>query len=162
MLKSFKSHFRFNKQERNGVFFLLLLIILLQSVYFLVKFSTSPSGQKVILDNVAQRQIDSLKQIALLNNAPKIYPFNPNFISDYKGYTLGMSAQEINRLLQFRESGKYVNSALEFQEVTQVSDSLLSTISTYFKFPQWSQKQSKTKKSSINKILQWKGMSGVD
>ena len=36
-----------------------------------------------------------------------IYPFNPNFISDYKGYKLGMSIQEIDRLHQYRAQNKY-------------------------------------------------------
>jgi DNA uptake protein ComE-like DNA-binding protein len=72
-----------------------------------------------------------------LNDVPKIYPFNPNFITDYKGYKLGMSVPEIDRLLAFRKENKYVNSPKEFQAVTKVSDSLLKAISPYFKFPDW-------------------------
>jgi hypothetical protein len=53
-----------------------------------------------------------------------LYPFNPNFITDFKGYKLGMSVQEID-LLEYRKGNKYVNSPKEFQAVTQVSDSLL-------------------------------------
>jgi DNA uptake protein ComE-like DNA-binding protein len=67
----------------------------------------------------------------------KIYSFNPNFITDYKGYRLGMSVPEIDRLLAFRKEGKYVNSTKEFQVVTKVPDSLLSVIAPYFKFPDW-------------------------
>ena len=37
----------------------------------------------------------------------------------------------------FREEGKYVNSAKEFQKVTKVSDSLLTVIAPLFKFPEW-------------------------
>ncbi|MEN0010781.1 helix-hairpin-helix domain-containing protein [Flavobacterium nitrogenifigens] len=68
---------------------------------------------------------------------PKIYPFNPNFITDFKGYKLGMSVAEIDRLLAFRKTNRYVNSAEEFQQVTLISDSLLKTMSPYFKFPDW-------------------------
>ena len=32
---------------------------------------------------------------------------------------------------------KWINSAREFQQVTKVSDSLLETLSPYFKFPDW-------------------------
>lgn len=74
----------------------------------------------------------------------KMYPFNPNFITDYKGYKLGMSVQEIDRLLTYRKANKYVNSAKEFQAVTHISDSLLMVIAPYFKFPDWV----KNKKSS--------------
>lgn len=67
----------------------------------------------------------------------KIFPFNPNFISDYKGYKLGMSVAEIDRLHAFRRKNSYVNSAEEFQKVTLVSDSLLNELAPYFKFPSW-------------------------
>jgi competence ComEA-like helix-hairpin-helix protein len=83
-----------------------------------------------------QTEIDSLKQ-EKLDYVPKIYPFNPNFITDFKGYKLGMSTAEIDRLLAFRKTNKYVNSAQEFQAVTKVSDSLLKVIAPYFKFPDW-------------------------
>ena len=84
-----------------------------------------------------QAQVDSLKQIALEEKQPKIYPFNPNFITDYRGYTLGMSVAELDRLKRFRESDKWINSASDFKRVTKVSDSLLAVISPYFKFPDW-------------------------
>jgi DNA uptake protein ComE-like DNA-binding protein len=83
-----------------------------------------------------QTEIDVLKK-EKQNYVPKIYPFNPNFISDYKGYKLGMSVLEIDRLLAFRKENKYVNSAEEFQNVTQISDSLLKSMVPYFKFPDW-------------------------
>ena len=53
---------------------------------------------------------------------------------------MGMSEQEIDRLLTFRKKGKYVNSAREFQQVTGVGDSLLRMMSPLFKFPEWTQK----------------------
>ena len=45
--------------------------------------------------------------------------FNPNYISDYKGYELGMSLAELDRLHKFRASGNYIYSALctEAQDV---------------------------------------------
>jgi len=83
-----------------------------------------------------QSLLDSLK-LQGKNYKPKIYPFNPNFITDFKGYKLGMSVVEIDRLLAYRKQNKFVNSAAEFQTVTKVSDSLLKVISPYFKFPDW-------------------------
>ncbi|WP_345143727.1 helix-hairpin-helix domain-containing protein [Flavobacterium ginsengiterrae] len=74
-----------------------------------------------------------------LEQKHEVYKFNPNFISDYKGYKLGMSVEEIDRLLEFRKQNKYVNSAKEFQDVTQISDSLLKVLSPLFKFPDWVQ-----------------------
>jgi DNA uptake protein ComE-like DNA-binding protein len=134
---SVKSFFKFSREQRSGIFVLFTIVIALQLFYFFVDFSSfsvsSPEKEKWLS---LQVQIDSLKQDKL-NYIPKNYPFNPNFITDYKGYKLGMSVAEIDRLLAFRKQNKYVNSPEEFQVVTQVSDSLLSVISPYFKFPDW-------------------------
>jgi DNA uptake protein ComE-like DNA-binding protein/uncharacterized small protein (DUF1192 family) len=90
-----------------------------------------------------QTEIDALKA-KKATKKDTIYPFNPNFISDYKGYTLGMSTAEIDRLHAFRKTGKYVNSAQDFKTVTKVSDSLLAVLSPYFKFPDWVNKEQRS------------------
>lgn len=134
---NFKSHFTFTKQQRSGIFVLFLLILILQCIYFFVDFSSEEI--QVNQNDLAQfrDEVDSLKRLKIQDNKPKIYPFNPNYISDYKGYTLGMSSAEIDRLLDFRKQNKWINSAEDFQNITQVSDSLLAEISPYFKFPDW-------------------------
>ncbi len=132
-----QSHFKFSKQNRNGIFLLLLLIISVQCVYFFVDLSSEDISVNQQELKLFQNEIDSLRLASIENNKPKIYPFNPNYITDYKGYTLGMTNEEIDRLHQFRDRNKWVNSVTEFQNVTQVSDSLLNTISSYFKFPDW-------------------------
>lgn len=135
--KPLKSHFIFSKSQRIGIFLLLLLVVGFQLIVFFVDFSKieieNPEQQKWL---TLETEIDSLKQ-EQLNYVPKIYPFNPNFITDFKGYKLGMSTAEIDRLHAFRKTNKYVNSAQEFQAVTKISDSLLKVIAPYFKFPDW-------------------------
>ncbi|MEO0527688.1 MAG: helix-hairpin-helix domain-containing protein [Bacteroidota bacterium] len=139
-LKKIKSYFKFDKRERSGIFFLLLIIIALQIAYFICKVTSFvPLDSKVIVDTRAQYALDSLKKGQSRKSKSNIYPFNPNFITDYKGYTLGMSTLEIDRLHTYRSQERYVNSAKEFQEVTLVSDSLLTILSPYFKFPDWKQ-----------------------
>ncbi|KQC29656.1 ComEA family DNA-binding protein [Flagellimonas eckloniae] len=148
-----KSHFKFNKQERNGIFFLLLLIVILQGLYFLIKSQPNDGYAKLSVNAQEQSMVDSLKNNILQKDSIKLYPFNPNFISDYKGYTLGMSPMELERLFVFRKQENFVNSIEEFQDVTKVSDSLLNVISPYFKFPEWTQKKKTrfTKSISNNK-----------
>ncbi|WP_282040605.1 ComEA family DNA-binding protein [Winogradskyella flava] len=132
-----KSHFQFSNQQRNGIFLLLAIIIVLQCIYNFVDFSDG----EIPIDNQEldsfREELDSLRLVEFEKNEPKIYPFNPNYITDYKGYTLGMSNEEIDRLHTFRESNQWVNSVKQFQDVTKVSDSLLASISPYFKFPDW-------------------------
>ncbi|MBY8962309.1 helix-hairpin-helix domain-containing protein [Flavobacterium sp. D11R37] len=138
-MKPLRFFFRFTNQQQKGVLALFILVILLQAGYFIINNFTNKTTvtSKEEQEWLAlQPEIDALKA-AQAKKQFTIYPFNPNFISDYKGYTLGMSVQEIDRLHKFREGNKYVNSAAEFQQVTQVSDSLLAAISPYFKFPDW-------------------------
>jgi len=159
-MKIFESHFWYNKSQRNGIFLLIIIVLLLQVVIFINPFENDKTVDLDTNDLIAfQSQIDSLKEIELENRKPKIYPFNPNFITDYKGEQLGMSLIEIDRLHQFRAKGKFVNSKAEFQNVTQVSDSLLNRIAPYFKFPDWvvkrqnnNQIESKIKGNVSNRI----------
>jgi DNA uptake protein ComE-like DNA-binding protein len=142
-MNNLKSLFMFTSDQRKGIFVLLFVIVALQLVYFFVDFNLtqtiSPDKQKWL---AMQSKIDSLKA-SNPKYIVKVYPFNPNFITDYKGYKLGMSAREIDRLLDFRKANKYVNSSKEFQAVTQVSDSLLNAIAPYFKFPDWLKNKTK-------------------
>jgi DNA uptake protein ComE-like DNA-binding protein len=130
-------YFKFTKSQRIGILFLFVVIVFFQLVYFFINFDSieKDSPEKLKWLSI-QSEIDSLNQSN--PKAPgKIHSFNPNFITDYKGYKLGLSVQEIDRLLVFRKGNKYVNSAKEFQGVTKVSDSLLDAIAPYFKFPDW-------------------------
>ena len=136
-MKLFKSHFWYNNGQRNGILFLVFIVITLQLFFFFVDFTEDHKPIDTSEAARIQKKIDSLKEIELALKQPKIYPFNPSFLTDYKGYQLGMSTTEIDRLLQHRKQGKYINSEKEFQQVTGISDSLLQAIAPYFKFPDW-------------------------
>ncbi|MFK8283851.1 helix-hairpin-helix domain-containing protein [Capnocytophaga canis] len=127
----------FKRNQRIGIFLLLLLIVLIQIAYFVVDFSEKTSERSSQLFANIEKQVDSLRTVALRPKKDTIYPFNPNYITDYKGYILGMSTEEIDRLLAFRKQGKFVNSTQEFQNITKISDSLLKKIAPAFKFPEW-------------------------
>jgi competence ComEA-like helix-hairpin-helix protein len=148
----FKSHFWYHKSQRNGIFFLGVIILIFQAVIVFVDFS---SNEIVELETprilAFRKQLDSLKTLSLANRKPKIYPFNPNYITDYKGAQLGMSLDQIDNLLAFRQTRRFVNSVKEFQEVTNISDSLLNSISPYFKFPDWVVNSSNKRKVSASK-----------
>ena len=151
-MKNIKSHFTFLKAERSGILCLIVLIFIVQGIYFYTNPTKATKQIFAEAEVIAyQKTIDSLKTIAL-NAKAKIFPFNPNFISDYKGFTLGMSTKELDRLHAFRAKNKYVNSAKEFQTVTKVSDSLLREIQPYFKFPEWvTQKKKKRRPNTFAK-----------
>ncbi|WP_282072653.1 ComEA family DNA-binding protein [Polaribacter atrinae] len=152
-MKILKSHFWYHKSQSNGVFFLVILILLVQSIIVFGGFSSDDSIEFNSKEVIAfHRQIDSLQVIEIEKRKPKIYPFNPNYITDSKGEKLGMSLKEIDRLLAFRSTNKFINSKSEFQKVTQISDSLLNKIAPYFKFPDWVVKQNSN--SSLQRTKQ--------
>ena len=141
---NFKSFFNFTRIQRTGLFVLMTFIILLQIAIYYFDFSLTASTSSEKDKWLAiQEEIDSLKLDAA-KSTNQMCPFNPNFISDYKGYRLGMTVVEIDRLLAFRKQHRFVNSAYEFQKVTGVSDSLLKTMAPYFKFPDWVNKKRQT------------------
>ena len=141
---SVKSYLQFSRTQRIGLLMLFTLIVVSQLVYFYYDFNQlapekpQPKSEwlslKMPTDTVSRKK-----------KKQKIYPFNPNFITDFKGYMLGMSVEQIDRLLAFRKTERYVNSAEEFQAVTKVSDSLLDAIAPYFKFPDWTKNKTKFK-----------------
>jgi len=132
----FKSHFLHNKKQRNGIFFFIVIIVIIQIFYITVDFSNDKVNHKYDKEIAEfKREYDSLKTVVITKNKPA--PFNPNYLTDFKGYQIGMSANEIDKLLEFRKTGKFVNSTNDFQKITGVSDSLLIAISPFFKFPKW-------------------------
>ncbi|MGB5430540.1 ComEA family DNA-binding protein [Eudoraea sp.] len=162
-MKNFKSHFKFNKQERSGIFFLLVIIFGLQLIYMLFKNEMVYTSEASFgLDTEVQKLLDSIREQSKVEESPKIYPFNPNFITDYKGYTLGLSNEEIDRLHVFRSENRWVNSTKEFQQVTLISDSLLKILAPYFNFPEWKNrtkiKEKERKQKSVLTEVRYKDL----
>lgn len=149
---------RFSKGHYFGIAILICSIGLLQ--LFIYWFNNQKDTTSLDLTPeeknwlLAQNEIDSLKEAAQ-ENSNKIYPFNPNFISDYKGYKLGMSETQIDKLHQFRKQNKYVNSNAEFQKLTGVSNEWMKLYAIYFKFPDWvTNKTSKNYQSKYENTYQ--------
>ncbi|THD66408.1 helix-hairpin-helix domain-containing protein [Robertkochia marina] len=132
------SHFRFSRSQRSGIFFLVVCIVVLQGVLW-SGLLDRPEAEDPSSDPIAERvnaYVDSLKSVE--NN--KVYaplPFNPNYMSDHKGYRFGMTPEEIDRLFAFRAKGRFVTDAGEFQRVTGVHDSVLNKMSPFFNFPRF-------------------------
>jgi competence ComEA-like helix-hairpin-helix protein len=141
----FSTYFQFSKSQRTGIFIFLSCAVVFQVLYFWINFkpvtkikSAEEKQWLSTISNIDPKAAYSKKKSYVIK------PFNPNFITDFKGYRLGMSLEEIDRLLAFRKTNRFVNSAKEFQEVTKVSDSLLEIISPYFKFPDWVSKKGRS------------------
>jgi len=152
-VKIFESHFWYTQGQRNGILFLFILLFSIELILTFCDFQEEEfpfDGEFALLEH----KLDSLKRSETVKEKYKPKPFNPNYISDFKAYQLGLSTIEIDKLLAFRAAGKFINSAAEFQKVTKIHDSLLAKIAPFFKFPEWAVKKTITKTSrSIPKIL---------
>ena len=147
--------FRFilSKPQRGAVLILLVLLIAVQLYRLLVN---SPELSPVDLSQTQsyQTQLDSLRT---KENAqtPIIYQYNPNYLTGYRAYTLGLPPEAFDKLLRYRQTNSYVNTPKQFQEVTKLSDSLMEKLLPQLKFSKPLYK-SKTKnrivlKKDINK-----------
>ncbi|RZJ34356.1 MAG: helix-hairpin-helix domain-containing protein [Flavobacterium sp.] len=132
----------FTRSERNGLLIFATLIVFLQAAIYYIENLPPKVPPSDVQWLALQQKADSIKLVCA-TPLRKIYPFNPNFITDEKGYRLGLSVAEIDRLLAFRKLDKFVNSAEEFQQVTKVHDSVLQRLKPYFKFPDWVNKRNR-------------------
>ncbi|MHA3789687.1 helix-hairpin-helix domain-containing protein [Flavobacterium hauense] len=137
MNKPFRFFFRFTKDQQKGIMALFILIVISQIIYFIVcSYDFTSQKEKSAQEKewlAHQAEITALKAKKGIRK-DTIYPFNPNYISDYKGYILGLSAKQIDLLHAYRDSGKYINSASDFKRVTGIQDTLLDKLTPYFKF----------------------------
>ncbi len=114
-----KSHFTFNRQQRSGILLLLLLIISLLCIYWFVDFSEENIFDTSSTEIVSiQQELDSLRLVEIENRKPKKYPFNPNFITDYKGYTLECPMKKLTVCFNIERKDKWINSVADFKKVT--------------------------------------------
>ncbi|WP_413511365.1 ComEA family DNA-binding protein [Myroides odoratus] len=127
----------YTQSQKRGFIVFLGGVILLEGILCLLAYQQPKSAVEYKIQAQEQQriqiQMDSLRLLTR-NKKDTIYPFNPNFITDFKGYILEMTPVEIDRLLAFRATNQYVNSVRDFQRVTQVSDLWLAKYSSYFVF----------------------------
>jgi competence protein ComEA len=137
-MQDLKSHLIFNRSQRGGILFLVSFIVVLLNVNYFYDFS-DPTLIDISSSEVKalQKEIDSLRFAETEARKPKLYPFNPNYITDFKAYTLGLSPDEFDRLKSFRSNNQWINSAADFKRITKASDSVMAIIGPFFKFPDW-------------------------
>lgn len=130
----------------------MLFLFLLQLILYFYNFSDQDHINEQEFAWI-EAKIDSLKKSQPDISIQKIFTFNPNYISDFKAYSLGLTVDQTDRLFTFRQQGNFVNSAEDFQEITGVSDSLLKLISPLFRFPSWINKKKKRVTPTVSKKI---------
>jgi DNA uptake protein ComE-like DNA-binding protein len=115
-------------------FFLFLVVHLL----ILTIDKPSPRNTKGLVENKEiQYLIDSLMGVQITSDKLRdtIYPFNPNYISDFKAYQLGISMSAVDRIRSYRAAGSYLYSENDLKQVAGLSDIEMNRIRPYLKLP---------------------------
>lgn len=142
-------------KPRSYAILLLAAILLLYS--FLLEILSYETTAPLAVGEMERHQafIDSMIGAQKKRNNI-IHPFNPNYLTDYRAYVLGIEKNTIDRLFAFRKSGKFINSAAEFKRITQMEDSLFEAIKPFLKFPNFTkykkEKVFKNLKKDINEV----------
>lgn len=148
-----KRFYQFSNTHKVGVLILIFLILLIQLVFFFIKNTSFNNVETISNEERAWLNQEIPSESAFNFTAKKkrrqiIYPFNPNFISDSKGYYLGLTPVQIDKLHNFRKEGKFVNSVEEFAILTGVSKSWINKYQNYFKFPDWVKNRNSKKQNT--------------
>ena len=142
-------------KPRSYAILLLAAILLLYS--FLLEILSYETTAPLAVGEMERHQafIDSMIGAQKKRNNI-IHPFNPNYLTDYRAYVLGIEKNTVDRLFAFRKSGKFINSAAEFKRITQMEDSLFESIKPFLKFPNFTkykkEKVFKNLKKDINEV----------
>ena len=145
-------------KPRSYAILLLAAILLLYS--FLLEILSYETTAPLAVGEMERHQafIDSMIGAQKKRNNI-IHPFNPNYLTDYRAYVLGIDKNTIDRLFSFRKSGKFINSAAEFKRITQMEDSLFEAIKPFLKFPNFTkykkEKVFKNLKKDINEVEEY-------
>lgn len=121
-------------ESKRGALILLGMLLFLVAGFRFIEFESTPSPIAYKVMGSYQKKLDSLDEITSKDSFKK-YRYNPNTLSDYRAYLLGIPVEAYDRLQYFRAQGNYITSLAEFQQITGVADSLLTELQHVLRFP---------------------------
>lgn len=147
-IKSFLfNFFHFNKQERNGVFVLCIIIVILFGVRLLMPLLQNDSNT-VQLITIAPSNLNQEKKIEtelILNDVTKNsseiktskerFVFNPNTVSEEDAQKLGMSKKLSATLINFRNKGGQFFKPQDLKKLYGLSPELYKDLESYILIP---------------------------
>ena len=139
--------YKLNKSQRRGVLWTLLLFLIIHLLISLVHKPSRQDSETLVVNKETQLLIDSLKSLKIASNKVRdsIYPFNPNYISDFKAYQLGISMKAVERIRAYRANGNYLHSEKDIKKVAGLSNAEMNRIRSYLKFPEIKRAKKATK-----------------
>lgn len=150
-MKNIKFHLPGGLRMRGGIFYFLLVLLILEGIRFY--WAESDSDFPVITflaDSEMQCWVDSCMHAP--QKRERVWANNPNYLSEEQAYILGLSVSSYRKIEQFRASGKYIESLDAFKKVTGLSDSLAEGLKSRLKFPN-SINRFKSQKKKTGKVI---------
>lgn len=146
-IKSFLfSFFHFNKQERNGMFVLFLILVILFSVKILLPYfvqSNSSIYLKTLdlksnatdIDTHLDKEILEPKNSINSYHKTELFVFNPNSLSAEDASKLGFSKKLISTLFNFRSKGGRFFKPSDLKKIYGLSPKFYEMIEPYVLIP---------------------------
>lgn len=138
MFRSFLQHyFGFNKQQRNGLFVLLLISFFLLLTRIVYPYFIQPSHIVVLDLPLVARPPGTTQQpkwntkTKFSNNERRLFRFDPNTATKEQLVTLGFSEKQALSFLKFRSKGFVFRKKEDLKKVFVVSDYLYNRLENY-------------------------------
>lgn len=141
-----RSRFVLYKSQRGAVIILLFLLLGVQ-FYRLTLKSVHSSPLDLTNSLNLQKQLERSNASKKPKSTPS-FQYNPNFLTDYQAYLLGLPTEAYDRLKTYRQTNQFIKNPEEFQMITQLSDAQFKAIEKQLKF---STRFKKTTKKAIKK-----------
>lgn len=141
-----RSRFVLNKSQRGAVVILLFLLLGVQ-IYRLTFKSVHSSPLDLTNSLNLQKQLER-SNASKKPKSTASFQYNPNFLTDYQAYLLGLPTEAYDRLKTYRQTNQFIKNPEEFQMITQLSDAQFKAIEKQLKF---STRFKKTTKKAITK-----------
>ena len=130
----------YNARQRKGMLAFLFIIWLSVVGFYLYDLKNKSYASVFEIDKEVQAHLDSLAKMYDSLQSPRLYPFNPNYLSDYRAYVMGIDTLALKKIRLFRKQGKYFKSKEHFKEISGIDDSLFNKLEpyiriTYHEFP---------------------------
>ncbi len=157
-----KDLFTFTKGERNGVFFLFVLILILISVYLIFKFAIKQekydfsefekeirefdSSRVKMNENVYQNKLDNYIQERY--DTLKLFEFNPNTIDKNSWKLLGLTKKQIKTISNYiSKGGKFIDKD-DLKEIYGIRFKQYQILKPYIQLPERKNNRKKNYNSS--------------
>lgn len=145
-IKSFLfNFFHFNKQERNGVFVLCIIIAMLFGVRLLmplvnndsnsVQFITIAPSEKHVKEEISLYENEVKNTNSEIKTSNQRFVFNPNTVSEEDAQKLGMSKKLSATLINFRNKGGKFFKPEDLKKLYGLPPQLFEELESYILIP---------------------------